>query len=385
MSQPRLRSPLMANRATEYSQTQQVGAQSRKDLFPDETPPMPFWRWLLSFGGRNSKTTLTWAHIAFALTMETVGAALLTTVIGGAKWGATSTQSFLNALYVAIAYAVAYFLGTRWVNHYPLRRHLLAPITVGYMCVGEIGPLGALCYVFAQYLGCFFAGGAILRTMVSGLSDSVPVIGASVNITRSLVPMPTNDVTSLGTVACLEIFGAAFIVFVLLINEFLNTPNDTESRVKNFDRSSKIVAVTIFVIVLFAYPYGAYCFSNTAYFGPLFAGVNAPTAVRSIDNLAAMSNTTFYPNTVSNGGPLWPIYIFGTAAGGIAGAGLFWLIFILTVNDVNLDPKYKTATKANRGYRQDPSLLQEEVSSASVAAQATQLTALSNPLLPKQH
>jgi hypothetical protein len=144
----------------------------------------------------------------------------------------------------------------------------------------------------------------------------------------------------------LEVFGAAIIAFVQMTAEFLNTPGTYTTSAMNADDNRKklhknyrhATVVSTFVIlwlVLICYHFDVFTFSNVAYMGGLFAGINPkqvggilPDTVRDITNLANLNNVGLYPNSVFIGRTAaWALYFFGCILGGIIGGFLFKILF----------------------------------------------------------
>lgn len=306
-----------------------VGAKSRDELFPSivgQSREITFWRFL-GISGKNPAPT--WSMVFYAMFMEMMGSWLLGTGVALAAWGVTGNTStgLLNGVLLGIVYGLTYYVGTRWYKDHVLRRHLSGAITFGYLFTNDIGLGGALFYTISQYLGGLLAMGTVAG-ILSGATDALP---------RTTVPIATTLTSSLGTVVCLELFAGAIVVFTLLLNEFLNTDGTTEeAMIKNFKRASKTVAFTIVIMVALFSQFGVFTFNNVAYQGGLFGGVNAATAWRETSNLAQLSNTTLYPNTVFVNGGAWALFMLMPYLAGILGAALFWAVFMLRVDNPNI-------------------------------------------------
>jgi glycerol uptake facilitator-like aquaporin len=344
-----------------------VEAVSRFELVPDTVTDKTMAERWIGFSGKHERPT--WSQIFYALFMEFLGSWLIGVTVALAKWAAVGGSLLVNGALVGAAYGLAYYVGTRWVKDHVLRRHLNGAISMGYFLTNDIGLLGLLFYTIAQYAGGLLGGGMIAG-LLKGALDLPP---------RSVVPLPTDPSSSLTTVLCLEFFGAAIIVFSLLLNEFMNT--DETMRVKNFNRASKITAYTTFILVLISYQFGVFTFSNVAYFTGLFGGINAATPARDLINVAQLSNPALYPGSVFIGhGGAWALYLLGPYVGGIVGAALFWAIFALGVREKLFDGE-RYRRNAQPRLWPGPEMTAESPVDMTQAPIQTQLTDLVHPLM----
>lgn len=324
----RHKAELNAPRSGGFEGNRRVGATSRSDLWPATGEGGATWMWQrVRFAGRNQTPPL--IHIAYAMVMEMIGAFILGSAVALGSWSASSPGSneAFSSFKLAVVYALAYYVGTRWVKDHILRRHLSGAITAGYFVSGDVGLLGVFSYTVAQYIGGLIAGG-----FVAGCLKGVGAV-----LPRSPVPIPvvTGAASSLATVVCLELFCAAIYTLTLLLNEFLNTRK--ERAVKNFNTASLYTAVTIAILVMLTYQFQVFTFNNVAYAGGLFGGINAASVERDIANVAQLTDavygdTVFLPANGGNGSA-WALYLFMPYVGGLLGGALFWALFFLRADE----------------------------------------------------
>jgi hypothetical protein len=206
--------------------------------------------------------------------METLASIIITIVGVLLRWQSQSLKTFytlVEGFLIGIFIAAVFYGGTRLTFHYPLRRHILAPVTLGtfslspplqfliffcaaYMLLGRVGPLLAFVYVFCQFLGGLIGGLA-----VSGWLEN---FSAAANSTQSTVPLPLGQ--TLATVMTVEMVSTIIVLCFWLFNEFATTGDNKEAdqkdvqlgqvnpaEVKAYNRATKYTAIAIaFVIVV---------------------------------------------------------------------------------------------------------------------------------------
>ena len=337
-----------------------VEATSRFELVPDtvEGEKSMAQRWLGLTGKHESPT---WQGITYAFIMELVGSAFLGSLVALARWAAFGGSQLLNGFAIGLVYGIAFWITTRrpWYGEHSLRRHLSGPITLAYFFTNDIGLLGVLFYKSAHTLGSLI-GGAVLSALIGGVyvAGKLPVP----------LPVTTLGASSLTTAVCLEIFVPAVLILIFLINEFLNT--DESKKDKNYKHATTYLAGLFFLVVMVSFQFGSYSFNDNVYLTGLFSGFGkASSDPLSISSMAALSSATYTDSVFGTGGNAWALYYFGPWAGAIAGAAVFWAIFMIAGSRVHegtmftekVTPKYVGAQQV-------------------VEQQQTQLGELVNPL-----
>jgi glycerol uptake facilitator-like aquaporin len=327
----RKRNPLNAPREGGF---ESLGADSRVELTRNADDGTSDWMKWIRISGKHE--TVTWDVLLFSMFMEAAGSCLLGMAVALSKWASAGTSFLENGAFIGLAYGATYYVLTRWVNDYVLRRHLSGAISMGYFLTNDIGLLGLFAYATAQYCGGILGGAGIIG-LLSGRIDALP---------RSVVPIPLTTSSSLSIVICLELFCAAIVVFSLLINEFLNTktagmPGDPHySLKKNYKNATGIAAATIGFLVLIFYQFQVFTFNNVAYFAGLFGGIGAPPT-RDINNVFWLNNVGIFTDSVFAGNNCaGALYLFMPYAGGVLGAALFYLIFFLRADKEGHSARY---------------------------------------------
>ena len=302
-----------------------IAAQSRNELYQDGPDNLTRWERVMTLAGKHGVTS--YKVMATAFFLEMIGCWLVGVAVVLTAWDATDSSQLQNGFFVGIAYGLAYFVGTRWVNDYVLRRHLSGAITLGYFAVNEIGLGGLLFYTLAQYLGALLAGSTVLGLLTGIITNTTGCTG------RNVVPIPLTTNVSLTSVLCLEFFGAAIIVFTLLYNEFCNT--EDRKRQKNYRNATFYTAITTGVLVLICFQFNVWTFNNVPYFAGLTSGISAGNNTgldcRDIVNLAQLYPTKYTNSVFTASGGAWALYLFGPWLGGIIGYAIFMILFSMRV------------------------------------------------------
>lgn len=383
---PTLAAPRQGYDAVNAETYQQLydSEDSSSSKFPSMQNP---W---IRISGRNAEQP-TWGALCWAFLMEMAGCWLVGTAVALVKQRATSSDTLANGFYVAIAYGVSLLVASRWNHSYVLRRHLNGAVTLGYFLTNQIGLFGVLFYTVAQWCGIFIAGATV------HLALSAETALASIDAIPVPFPVDTTAgfkvATTLLIVVFAEIFVGAFIVFVQLYNEFVNTDESTpEARDKNYKRASVLTAVTTAIVVLFLFQFQIYSFSTVVYGAGLTSGFNMPLvardgstiqlSARDTVNLAQMFppasgcnasiDCDWYTDSVFVAGRAWALYLWAPYAAAIAGALLFLVVFwfAATKSDKRFAGNARTLRQANTAQQVDDAQVNAFAGSAYASASA---------------
>ena len=314
-----------------------IQAKSRYQLYQDDVPGQSsIATWLyrfFSFSGMYAAPSV--SAVLYAGFREMLGSAIISMTVGLVAFFALGLNVLLAGLLIAAAYGGAFFLASRLPADDNLRGHYNGAITAGYLIVSRIGSLGAIFYMACQVVGGL-VGGCILL----GALSPAGYAPAAAPVVQATVPLPTSANSSFATAFGLEFGGSLIIVIVLLVSEFLGT--DAAKPVKNYRRAMTYAAVALGILVVFGYPFQVFTYSNTAYFGALFANAANWDAGRHMADLAQLCDNTLYPTSVFNplvstsiiGCSAWAHYYFTPILGGVIGGLVALVVFMLRYSDM---------------------------------------------------
>ena len=295
-----------------------VGAVERSELFPTDRQSGFNWQQLVRVAGRHDAT---WAELIVAFLIEYLGCMVIAAAVSVATRGADAAFGLTQAFYVAVVTAVVRPLAAHWSSSYALRFHGNGIFTLGYFTSGDVGAMGILFYLIAQYAGAA-SGGAI------GGALNAPT---NLALRQAAIPMPVVAETSYLGVWMTQLFIAAFLVMSHLIFEYVTDKREDsyepQQLMKKYHKANKYTALFTFIITFVLFQKQLHMVDTVSYFGALIATGYAngysygPGAAGSYGGATSVFGV--------DGGAVWSIYLFAPLLGALIGGGLFWLVFML--------------------------------------------------------
>jgi glycerol uptake facilitator-like aquaporin len=324
-NQVKQRKTAAAAAASNNGSYESIEAKTTNELL-FRTNPEPQFTTMTRITGKHASGSR--RELVYNFFMEFVSTFLLCMIVPIVAFTAGPTTSLVTGVLFGVVYGAAYYAVCMLPRDYKLRCHANPAVTLAYLFTGDVGIFGLLYYWFAQVIAAMLSGlvvGAILSNQDGGCMISTGCV-----ILRATVPLPvhTNGAHGLGvsetTVICMEIFVPAILTMILLVSEYLNTPEQTEKDViRNYHSAIRNFSIALAAFVAVGYPFQIFSFNGATYLSGLFSGALVDTAThygRSWSVLAYLPGTLFLTNSVWNGNPgTAALYFLGPLAGAVAG------------------------------------------------------------------